>query len=52
MLFNRPWLRNAKSAHDWGNNMITIQGNVIVQTIAVIKHLDTNLKKIRILIVL
>jgi hypothetical protein len=27
MLLSRPWLRDAKAAHDWGNNMITIQGN-------------------------
>ncbi len=24
MLFDRPWLRNAKVAHDWENNMIMI----------------------------
>jgi len=27
MLLGRLWLRDAKTAHDWGNNMITIQGN-------------------------
>jgi hypothetical protein len=27
MLLGRPWLRDAKVAHDWGNNIITIQGN-------------------------
>jgi hypothetical protein len=30
MLFGRPWLINVKATHDWGNNMITIQGNGIV----------------------
>jgi len=50
MLFDRPWLRNVKVAHDWGNNMIMIQGNVIVQTIAVIKHLVINLKRLEALL--
>jgi hypothetical protein len=30
MLLGRPWLRDAKVAHDWGSNTITIQGNWIV----------------------
>jgi hypothetical protein len=30
MFFDRPWLRNAKISHDWENNMIMIQGNVVV----------------------
>jgi len=30
MLLGRPTLRDAKVTHDWGNNMITIQGNGIV----------------------
>jgi len=24
MLLGRPWLRDAKVAHDWGNNIVTI----------------------------
>jgi hypothetical protein len=24
MLLGRPWLRDAKLAHDWGNNIVTI----------------------------
>jgi hypothetical protein len=24
MLLGRPWLRDAKVFHDWGNNIITI----------------------------
>jgi hypothetical protein len=27
MLLGKPWLRDAKMAHDWGSNTITIQGN-------------------------
>ncbi len=45
MLLGRPWLRDAKVACDWGNNMIMIQRNGIVQTIVVTKHLGTNLKR-------
>jgi hypothetical protein len=48
MLLGRPWLRIAKIAHDWGNNMITVQGNGTIQTIAMIKHLDTNLKRLEV----
>jgi hypothetical protein len=31
MLLGRPWLKDAKMAHDWGNNIVTIQGNGIVK---------------------
>jgi hypothetical protein len=27
MLLERPWLRDVKVAHDWGSNIVTIQGN-------------------------
>jgi len=27
MLLGRPWLRDVKMAHDWGSNIVTIQGN-------------------------
>jgi hypothetical protein len=27
MLLGRLWLRDVKVAHDWGSNIITIQGN-------------------------
>jgi hypothetical protein len=33
MLLGRPWLRDAKVAHDWGRNIVTIQGNGTIQTI-------------------
>jgi hypothetical protein len=29
MLLWWPWLHNAKVTHDWGNNLITIEGNGI-----------------------
>jgi hypothetical protein len=50
MLFGRPWVRNVKVPHDWGNNMITIQGNGTIQTIVVTKHLSTNLKRPKVLL--
>ncbi len=27
MMLGRLWLRDVKVAHDWGSNIITIQGN-------------------------
>jgi len=39
MLLKRPWLKDAKVAHDWGSNIVTIQGNGIVRTIIITKHL-------------
>ncbi len=39
MFLGRPWLRDVKVAHDWGNNTITIQRNGIVRTIIITKHL-------------
>ncbi len=39
MLLGRPWLRDLKVAHDWGSNIITIQGNGTIRTITVTKHL-------------
>jgi hypothetical protein len=31
MLLGRPWLKDAKMAHDWGNNIVTMQGNGIAK---------------------
>jgi hypothetical protein len=36
MLLGRPWLQDANIAHDSSNNMVTIQGNGRVKTIAMI----------------
>jgi hypothetical protein len=38
-MLGRPWLRDVKVAHDWRNNIITIQENGTVKTITVTKHL-------------
>jgi hypothetical protein len=39
MLLERPWLTNAKITHDWGNNVIIVQGNGIIITILINKKL-------------
>jgi len=39
MLLKRPWLKDGKVAHDWGSNIVTIQGNGTVRTIIITKHL-------------
>jgi hypothetical protein len=38
MLLGRSWLRDAKVAHDWGSNIVTIQGNFTIRTIIVTKN--------------
>jgi hypothetical protein len=43
-LLGRPWLWDVRVAHDWGNNIVTIQGNGIVKTIVVTKHLGAKVK--------
>jgi len=43
-------LHNARVTHDWGNNMIIIEGNGIVQTISTTKHLDSNTKRFEVLL--
>ncbi len=44
MLLGRPWLKDAKVTHDWGNNEIIIQGNGTIRKILVNKKLviETN----------
>ncbi len=50
MLLGRPWLRDVKVAHDWGSNNITIQGNGIVRTITITKHLGGELRRPKMLL--
>jgi hypothetical protein len=45
MLLGRPWLRDVKMAHDWGSNIVTIQGNGTIKTIIVTKHLGGEVKR-------
>ncbi len=44
MVLGRPWLRDAKVAHDWGSNIITIQGNGTIRIIIVTKHLGGDIR--------
>jgi hypothetical protein len=46
----RPWTRDAKVAHDWESNIVTIQGNGIVRTIIVTKHLGGEVGKSEVLL--
>jgi hypothetical protein len=50
MLFRKPWLRDVKVAHDWGSNIVTIQGDRIVKTITVTKHLGGEVRKLEMLL--
>jgi hypothetical protein len=44
MFLRLPWLQDVKLSHDWGINNIIIQGNGIVRTIAITKHLSSQTK--------
>jgi hypothetical protein len=51
MLLGRPWLKDAKVAHDWGSNTITIQGgNGIIKTIILIKQLRGEVRRPKMLL--
>jgi hypothetical protein len=50
MLLGKPWLKDAKVTHDWGNNVIVVQGNGIVKTILVNKKLGAKTKRPQVLI--
>jgi hypothetical protein len=50
MLLGRPWLRDAKVQHDWGSNIVTIQGNGTVQTIIITKHLGSEVRRPEVLL--
>jgi hypothetical protein len=50
MLIGRPWLKDAKVSHDWGNNIITIQNVGTIKTIHVTKKLGTLTKHPKILV--
>jgi hypothetical protein len=50
MLLGCPWLQNAKVTHDRRNNLISIEGNGIINAIVVTKHLDNNTKRPEVLL--
>ncbi len=50
VLLGRPWLRDVKVAHDWGNNTVIIHGNGIIRTITITKHLGSYVKQLEVLL--
>jgi len=50
MLLGRPWLKDVKVAHDWGSAIITLQGNGIIRTITITKHLGGEVRKVELLL--
>ncbi len=50
MLLGRPWLNDAKVAHDWGGNIITTQGNGTIKTIIITKRLGGEVKRPKVLL--
>jgi len=50
MLLGRPWLKVAKVSHDWGTNIVTIQGANTVRTIPITKKLGIQTKRPKVLI--
>jgi hypothetical protein len=49
MLLKRPWVRDAKVSHDWGTNIVIIQGIGTIRTIHVTKKLGVQTKKPKVL---
>jgi hypothetical protein len=45
MLLGRPWLIDVNVTHDWGNNVIIVQGNGIVKTILINKKLGAQTRR-------
>jgi hypothetical protein len=45
MLLGRPWFRDVKVTHDWGNNVIIVQGNGIFRTISANRKLGAKSKR-------
>ncbi len=50
MLLGRSWLKDVKVTRDWGNNIVTIQGNQTIKTITITKHLGGEERKPKMLL--
>jgi hypothetical protein len=46
MFLGRPWLKDDKMALGWGSHIVTIQGNGIVKTSTVTKHLGGEVRRL------
>jgi hypothetical protein len=49
-MLGRPCLKDVKVAHDWGNNIVTIQGNGTIQKIIVTKHWGSEVRRPKVLL--
>jgi hypothetical protein len=50
MILGHPWLRDARVSHNWGTNIVTIQGSDIIRTILVTKKLGVQTKRPKVLV--
>jgi len=50
MLLGKPWLRDAKVKHDWGNNVIIVQSNGIIRIILINRKLGAKIKSPQVLV--
>ncbi len=50
MLLGRPWFIDVKVTHDWGNNVIIVQGNELVRTILINNKLWVETRKPQVLV--
>jgi hypothetical protein len=50
MLLGRPWFRDAKVTHVWGNNVIIVQGNGIIITVSINRKFRAKTKRPQILV--
>jgi len=50
MLLGGPSLKHAKVTHDWGNSVISIQGNGTIITISINKKLGVETKRPQVLV--
>ncbi len=50
MLLGRPCLKDAKVTHDWGNNVIIVQGNGTIKTISINRKLGAKTRRPQVLV--
>jgi hypothetical protein len=50
MLPRRLWFKDAKVTHDWGNNVIIVQGNGTIKTILINMRLRVETKRLQVLV--
>ncbi len=50
MLLGKPWFKDAKVTHDWGNNVIIVQGNGTVRKISINKKIGIETNRPQILV--